>query len=75
MDWQPLIILGAIVGFWAIVFVVAVYMTRRSLAGVGELVVDDAVAHTPPSPNGHIPAANPSQAEVPASSNGSAKAP
>lgn len=75
MDWRPLIILGAIVGFWLIVFFVAVFMTRNALRGVGELPVDDAAAHEAPSPNGHIPAANQAQkqTEVAASNNGSTK--
>jgi hypothetical protein len=73
MDWTSLIYLAAIVCFWAIVFVVALIMTRRALSGVGELTVDDTAAHTAPSPNGHIPAANQAQTQVTASNNGSQK--
>jgi hypothetical protein len=75
MDWSSLIYLAAIVIFWAIVFFVALFMTRRALHGVGELPVDDAVAHTPVSANGHIPAADQASTQKPvaASNNGSEK--
>jgi hypothetical protein len=74
MEWISLAYLAAIVTFWAIVFVVALVMTRRALSGVGELTVDDAAAHTAPGANGHIPnASQPQVKQVAASNNGSQK--
>lgn len=74
MEWISLVYLAVIVGFWLIVFFVALFLTRRALRGVGELTVDDTAAHTPPSANGHIPNAGQSQTKpVAASNNGSQK--
>ena len=73
MDWMPLVYLAGIVLFWVIVFFAALYMTRRSLSGVGELVLDDVAGHAPPSPNGHNSAAEPPRTQVAASNNGSAE--
>jgi hypothetical protein len=74
MDWTSLLFLAAIVAFWAVVFFSVLYMTRRSLRGVGELPIDDAVVHAAPGVNGHIPAATQAQTQVTASGNGSATA-
>jgi hypothetical protein len=37
----PLLFLAAIVGFWALVFFVALFLTRRSLRGVGERLPEE----------------------------------
>lgn len=43
-----------VIGFWAIVFVVAVVMTRRALHGVGEPLAAEKEDVQTSSANGHI---------------------
>jgi hypothetical protein len=49
----PLLILFFIVAFWAIVFFVALFMTRRSLRGVGELPAEETSGQEQLSVEGH----------------------
>lgn len=48
------IIYGAIVLFWAIIFAVAVTLTRRSLRGVGEPLAEEAEQSPSASANGRV---------------------
>jgi hypothetical protein len=50
----PLLFLAAIVGFWALVFFVALFLTRRSLRGVGERLPEESGDTSSPATNsGH----------------------
>lgn len=50
----PLLFLAAIVGFWALVFFVALFLTRWSLHGVGERLPEErGDAATPATNSGH----------------------
>ncbi len=51
-EWMSLVILGGIVGFWALVFFTAVFLTRRSLRGVGELSAEETGGRGETSLNG-----------------------
>jgi len=51
------IVYGLIVCFWAIIFGVAVTMTRRSLRGVGEPLPEEAPAAQTSGANGHVQSA------------------
>jgi hypothetical protein len=48
----PLLFLAAIVGFWALVFFVALFLTRRSLRGVGERLPEETGDSAAPAANG-----------------------
>ncbi len=48
----PLLFLAAIVGFWMLVFFVALFLTRRSLRGVGERLPEETSNATAPATNG-----------------------
>jgi hypothetical protein len=61
--WQA-VFYGSIVIFWAIVFFVAVFLTRRSLRGVGELSAEETGGHADVSANGHVAPAQPSAGEA-----------
>jgi hypothetical protein len=49
---MPLVFLAAIVGFWALVFFVALFLTRRSLRGVGERLPEENGDAAAPAANG-----------------------
>ena len=55
MSW----IYFVVVLFWAIIFTIAVVMTRRALRGVGEPLAGEADETQPASANGHIESAQP----------------
>jgi hypothetical protein len=55
MSW----IYFAVVLFWAIIFVIAVMMTRGALRGVGEPLATETEETQPASANGHIERAQP----------------
>ena len=48
------IIYGCVVLFWAIIFTIAIIMTRRSLRGVGEPLAEDTEQSPSASANGRV---------------------
>ncbi|HEV2235462.1 MAG TPA: hypothetical protein VGR57_02265 [Ktedonobacterales bacterium] len=48
----PLLFLGGIVGFWIIVFLTALILTRRFLRGVGERLPEESGDSATPAGNG-----------------------
>jgi hypothetical protein len=79
-DWLSLLPLAAIVTFWAIMFFVALTLTRRALRGVGELASEqasdeaelDAASRLQTETGGH---SNPDASAVNASAQGGGSAP
>ena len=59
---MPLVYLAFVIGFWVILFFVAIFLTRRALHGVGEPLPEEAGNASPQT-------AEPARAK--ASSNGS----
>lgn len=55
MSW----IYFVVVLFWAIIFFVAVALTRRALRGVGEPLANETEETQPASANGHIESVQP----------------
>jgi hypothetical protein len=54
MDWQLLLSLGGVIVFWFIMFLLAIFMTRRALRGVGDPVPEDSGSYDLASANGNI---------------------
>jgi hypothetical protein len=40
-SWQPIVFLTGVVGFWIVIFVTAIVMTRWALRGVGEITPEE----------------------------------
>lgn len=54
-----------VVLFWAIIFFIAVTLTRRALRGVGEPLATEAEDTQPASANGHVESAQPTTSGTP----------